>query len=292
MLGSAMFRPHASAATGERVQIVMTSRTARASVGFLVMLATAAPPAAQSRSAVPKPAARPAAAPVARRVPFRPGETLTYDISWSSYLTAGVATLEVKDLRPSGGSVAYYIVAEGKATGLVSAIHPMYYKLDTLLDSRVLLPQRGSVYTQEGSRRRTRVTRFDHAAQRAEYEVQTPTVVTTSVGLARDSQDALSVVYALRAAPLKENSRLTMAVCESGAMYRVQFSVGKIEPVRVGASSIPAFRVTPTIADAKGAPVGRPTTLWISADSRQLPLKLHADLAIGSINLTLRDAAQ
>ena len=30
-------------------------------------------------------------------VPFAPGETLTYDVSWASSLTAGGATLSVKD---------------------------------------------------------------------------------------------------------------------------------------------------------------------------------------------------
>jgi hypothetical protein len=32
--------------------------------------------------------------------------------------------------------------------------------------------------------------------------------------------------------------------------------------------------------------------LWISTDARHLPVKLRVDLAVGSINLTLRDASQ
>ena len=194
--------------------------------------------------------------------------------------------------RPSGASSAYYIVAEGRPTGILSKLYTLYYKADTLLDSRVLLPQRGSIYSQEGNRQRTRITVFDHAAQRAEYEVKTTTDVKSSVVLGRYSQDALSALYALRAVPLKENSRLTMPVCDGGKMFRVQFAIGRTEPVRVGTASIQAFRVTPTIADARGAIVGRPMTLWISADDRQLPLKLQANLAMGSINLILRDATR
>jgi hypothetical protein len=263
-------------------------------VGILIVAGLVAGLHAQKRkpaAARPGPprAAQTAPAPIDRKVPFSPGETLSYDISWASYVTAGVATLSVKDKRASGGSSAYYIVAEAQPTGLVSKLYTLYYKLDTLLDSRQLLPQRGSVFSQEGSRRRTRITVFNHAAQRADYEVKTTTDVKTTVGLARYSQDALSALYALRAIPLKENSRLTMPVCDGGNIYRVQFVVGKTEPVKVGGASVPAFRVTPTIADAKGAIVGRPMTLWISADARQVPLKLQADLAMGSINLVLRD---
>jgi Protein of unknown function (DUF3108) len=276
----------------------MTPGFRHAAAGVAIVIALVAQTTAQHQKPRRAPArsaaspAAPAAVPADKVVPFRAGETLTYDISWSSYLTAGVATLSVRDKRAAGGSSAYYIVAEGQPTGLVSKLYGVYYKLDTLLDARLLLPLRGSVYSQEGSRRRTRITVFDHATRRAEYEVKTTTDVKTSVGLARYSQDALSAVYALRAIPLKENIRLTMPVCDGGKMYRVQFSVGRTEPVRVGAASIPAFRITPTIADAAGAIVGRPLTLWISADARHVPVKLKADLAIGSIDLTLRDAGK
>ena len=48
---------------------------------------------------VPAGSAVHAAAPDVR-VPFQVGETLTYDISWSNFLTAGRATLRVTDRKP------------------------------------------------------------------------------------------------------------------------------------------------------------------------------------------------
>ena len=242
----------------------MTRRLRQATSVTAIAVALLVPTTAQSpkpRKAPTRPfAAASAPAPIAadKPVPFSPGETLTYDISWSWYLTAGEATLSVKDKRPAGGSSAYYIVAEGRPTGIVSKLYTLYYKLDTLLDSRRLLPQRGSVYSQEGSRRRTRITVFDHAASHADYEVKTTTDVKTSMGLARDSQDALSAVYALRATPLKPDTSLVIPVCDGGKMYRVQFSVGRAEPVKVGDASIPAIGSRPRSsrrpAPASGAP--------------------------------------
>jgi hypothetical protein len=229
-----------------------------------------------------------AATPTERRVPFRAGETLVYDVSWSTYLTAGVATLVVKDKRGSGASTAYYIVAEGRPTGLVSKLHSFYYKADTLLDSFALLPQRGSIYSEEGGRRRMRITRFDQTAHRAEFEMQTTTDVRRSLAVPPYSQDALSAVYVLRAIALQENARFTMPVCDGGSNYRIQVAIGRIEPVKTPAGSVNAFRVTPTILDERGQRVGRPLTLWVSADERRLPVMLRADLAIGSINLVLR----
>jgi hypothetical protein len=197
----------------------------------------------------------------------------------------------VREKKASYGSTAYYIVAEGRPTPLLSKLYTLYYKADTLLDTRSLLPQRGSVYSQEGSQRRTKTTRFDHPALRADYEVRTANVTKASVALPKFTQDLLSAVYALRAVPLKAHAGFTMPVCDSGKLYRVRFNIGSVETIRAGSASVPAFRVTPVITDARGRTVGRPIRLWISADARQVPLKVEADLAVGSVTLTLKSPA-
>ncbi len=120
-----------------------------------------------------KPPAKAAPAPRAeQRVPFAAGETLSYDVSWSSYLTAGTATMTVLEKKPSFNSTAYYIVAEGRPTPLLSKLYSVYYKMDTLLDSFTLLPQRGSVYSEEGKRHRFKTTQFDRAAKKVLFEYQ------------------------------------------------------------------------------------------------------------------------
>src|SRR5712664_3903133 len=121
--------------------------------------------------------AAPAVPRAERNVPFRVGETLTYDVSWSSFVTAGTAVAQVREKKPSFNSTAYYIVAEGRPTPLVSKLYSLYYKLDTLLDTYTLLPQRGTVYSEERSRHRLRITRFDRAAKRAFFEYQTDSTV-------------------------------------------------------------------------------------------------------------------
>src|SRR5262245_17337074 len=111
-----------------------------------------------------------APARVERPVPFQVGETLTYDISWSTFLTAGVMTTTVKEKKPSYNSVAYYIVAEGRPTPLLSRLYSLYYKLDTLIDVYTLLPQRGSIYSEEGKRHRFKATIFDRSANKVLFE--------------------------------------------------------------------------------------------------------------------------
>jgi len=250
------------------------------------------PPA--TRPAPAKPAAATPAPPAKRTaqpVPFAAGETLTYDVSWSSYVTAGGATLTVKEKKPSYGSDAYYIVAEGRPTPLLSKLYDLYYKADTLLDVYSLLPQRASLYSEEGKRHRMKVTMFDQAKKKAQYEVQTRTVVKKDLPIPSYSQDALGALYVLRAIALKPGDKFSIPICDAGQTYNVQMNVGTVETVKTGIGDVRAWRITPVLP-ANNAGGARRLTLWVSDDARKLPVRMQAQLAVGSFELTLKSASR
>jgi uncharacterized protein DUF3108 len=246
-------------------------------------------PAARKTVPVTRPKTAPAVPKKERTVPFKPGETLQYDIGWSSYVTAGTATVAVKEKKPSYGSTAYYIVAEGRPSPLVSKLYTLYYKADTLLDSYSLLPQRGSLYSEEGKRHRMKTTTFDQSAKKAVFEVQTRTVVKKDLAIPGFTQDALSAIYVLRSIPFKAGEKFNMPVADNGHVYKVQMQVGAPEPVQTGLGTIKALKITPVITGPdKDAPRG--LSLWLSDDARRLPLKMEAQLLVGKFVITLRQA--
>jgi len=215
--------------------------------------------------------APPSATRAERIVPFHVGETLSYDVSWSSYLTAGTAVATVESKQPAGNSLAYQIVAEGRPIALVSRLYTLHYKIDTLLDSYTLLPNRASVYIEEGSRKRTQPEAFDR--QKA------PNVM-----------DALAALYVLRASALTPGAELSMPVLQKGVLYTVRCSVGEADQVSAAGGTISAWPVRLTAADPGGRPAGRNMAIWISTDRRRLPVRLQADLPVGTFNLVLREA--
>jgi uncharacterized protein DUF3108 len=242
-----------------------------------------------------KPQPKPPAAKVQpkqeQRVPFRVGEKLEFDVGWSSYVTAGTATVTVQDKKPSYESIAYYIAAEGRPTTLLSKLYTLYYRVDTLLDAYSLLPQRGAVYSEEGRRRRMKVTLFDHAARKASYEVQTATLVKKELRLPAYTQDGLSALYTLRSIALTPGDTFNMPVADNGTVYTVQMTVGKVEPIKSGLGEIQAVKVTPLIKAATGDMPGRGLAIWISSDARRLPLRIEAQLLVGKFTLVLRQAS-
>jgi len=244
-----------------------------------------APAARDARPASPRSTAR-----SEQSVPFAIGETLSYDVSWSTFLTAGTATVTVREKRPSFDSTAYYIVAEGQPTPLLSRLYTVYYKADTLLDAYTLLSQRGSVFSQEGGRKRMSATRLDQAAHTARLEVTTATVVTKDFPIPPQAQDALSAIFVIRTLPLQKGLKLTMPVVNGDDVYRVQLAVTARERVTIPTGELNAWKVTPTVLDGGSQVLGQGLALWVSDDARRLPLRMQADMPVGRFVLTLRDA--
>ncbi len=223
-------------------------------------------------------------------VPFKVGETLTYDVTWSSYLVAGSATATVKERRPSATRThADDIVAEGRPLALLQKIYNIYYRMDTLVDSASLLSQRTSLESQVGSSKRLATTTFDRATRRAVHEDKTETPARVDFPVPAQIQDGLSALYSLRASPLKTGQRVAMPVADGGAIYNVTMDVGAVERLRVPAGDMGAWNVKVTITDAKGQPAATNAAVWISNDARRLPLKMQAGLPVGDFVLALRD---
>jgi hypothetical protein len=261
----------------------------------LLTLALACLAAAPIISAQPsrKPVPQTSASPKPRgevRVPFKAGEMLAYDVSYSTYVTAGTVTLNVQSKRPSFNSTAYYVVAEARPTPLVAKLYTLYYKADVLMDVYTLLPQRAGVYSEEGQRHQMKVTTFNNTARKATFENVTAKNGKREFSVPPFTQDALSAIYVIRALPLKVGSRETIPVSTGGRTYRALVSVEGSESVTTPAGPFQTFRLRTSVAGDDGQPSGRPIHLWISDTPSRVPVKLQSELRVGSFNLTLREA--
>jgi hypothetical protein len=222
-------------------------------------------------------------------VPFRVGETLTYDVSWSQFLTAGTAVARVVEKKASGGSTAYAIVADGRPVPLVARFYPVYYKMDSLLDSFSILSQETSLYTEESGRKRQSNMRFDRAARRAFYEAPSESIK-ENFEVPANVQDGLATLYAVRGHAFKPGEHFSIPVADDGSLYSVEFDTRGPERVRVPMGDVEAWNLKLTILDSKKQPAATNSAVWISTDARRLPVKLQSDLPVGAFVLALREA--
>lgn len=275
-----------------RLFVVLALLVALVPLGAQKRPVPAPSPAPRGRSAAPP--------PVERQVPFRLGEQLTYQITWSSFITAtaATATFTVREKRAAyDSSLAYYIVAEGRPTPVLAVFYPIYYKADTWLDAHTLLPVRASVFSQERGRRENKITVFDQARRRAEFEIdqstgsETPSVKKTTLSVPPQTQDPLSAVFALRALAMTAGTRTQMPLLFNGVLYQVQVTIGGRESLKTPMGTLGAWRITPVLFE-HGRPVASPRgmTVWISDDARRLPLRMEVEIPTGRFNLTMTGA--
>jgi uncharacterized protein DUF3108 len=221
-------------------------------------------------------------------VPFAVGETLNFDVTWSTFLTAGNAVSTVVEKRDAAGATVYHIVADGRPIPLLRRLYSVYYKMETLLDTATLLPHQTSLYSEDGGGRRLSTMRFDRARRKASYELQEDTTLKAEFDIPPQVQDGLSAVYILRAMNFKAGARITLPVADDGSLYSVHADAIALESVRVPLGTLEAWRLNVSITDAEGKPAARDAVVWISSDARRLPLKLQAELPVGHFVLLLR----
>jgi hypothetical protein len=252
-------------------------------------------------AAVAEPQPRPASgaqsrakpAPADRAVPFRVGETLEYDVSWSSFLTAGTATLSVRGTRTTGKSTAYHLHADGRAVGLVARLYHVYYRAESWLDTRTRLPHEALLYREEGRRKRTNTTRFDRAARRVFFEASGNGSERIDLPIPPDAHDPLSALFAIRMLPMRAKATTILAVASNEKLYRVRVTVHGRETISTPLGPRAAWRLSPAIeqTDTEGGEPRR-IALWVSDDAQRLPLRMEADMPVGTFNLVLRQAGE
>lgn len=254
---------------------------ARAQIVWIILGCTATT-AAQSRTTPSHPAPR-----AAQNVPFSVGETLTYDVSWSSFVSAGQATLAVRERAAAAQGSTYHIVADGRPTPLVARLYTLYYKVESWLDPSNLLPRRASTYTEEGRRKRTEVVAFDQRAHRATYESGG---TRRSLAIPPLAQDPLSALYVLRTLRVGPGTELSMPILNNDQLHRVALTAGSRSTIDCGLGTVQATRVDMQVTDSRGEAVGRNMAVWLTTGRRQVPVQIMAELPIGRFRLVLRDA--
>jgi hypothetical protein len=224
-------------------------------------------------------------------VPFKPGESLTYDVSWTTFLTAGQATLSVKERRTAGaGRAQYYLVAEGQPSSMLQKLYHLYYKAESMMDTKTLRPASATLYSDENGRKRYKTSIF-RGNGTVDYEVKTASTAKSTLKIPATAQDPLGAIYVLRAIPLKPGQApFTIPVVDSGKAYTMRVSVGARESVKTGIGTLPAIKLTLAVTGPDGKATDSPMTMWVSDDARRLPLKFMAGLAVGSFQLTLAKA--
>jgi len=214
---------------------------------------------------------------------FHPGEALTYEVSWSGMFSAGTVTMTVETERLPDGREVLGFVVQGRTHGLMDTFYPVNDEVRSVFDPLLMQSLSYRLRESYGSKKRLRVTEFDHAKRTAVCRLNVDPAETLATP--DPVQDGLSLLYLLRTREdLATGRRMDIDVVDSGRTWTVQVSVLAREKVRTAAGEFDTIKTGITIhpRDAEGAPKRREAVLWLTDDGRKVPVLMKSTLRVGS----------
>jgi hypothetical protein len=219
---------------------------------------------------------------------FKPGETLTYRISWSDIVTAGTAVMEVKEEKLPNGKKGLRFIATSRSVGVVDKVYPVKDTVQSLFDPQSMQSLSFNLNENHGKRKRTRTLTFDHAAR---------TVVSTlnndppqTMAIPDQIQDALSSLFYLRTMDdFIAGKTHVINVYDSGKNWSVDVITLGREKVKTPAGEFATIKVK-TFPRYEGVFMNKGEIfIWLTDDSRKIPVLMKSTISIGSIMTTLTD---
>jgi hypothetical protein len=222
---------------------------------------------------------------------FHPGETLTYDVSWSSVFSAGTATMTVETEKlPEEREVREVLrfVVRGRTHGLVDKVFPVNDAVQSVFDPLLRQSLSFSLRESFGKKKRLRVTEFDHANKRAVCRLNEDPPETLTIP--DPAQDGLSLLYFLRTKEdLAIGRHMDIDVVDSGKNWTVEVSVLAREKVATPAGEFDTIKIR-TNPKYKGVFTNKGEVfLWLTDDGRKIPVLMKSTLSVGSFVFELID---
>ena len=221
--------------------------------------------------------------------PFAPGESLDYDVMWTIFRAGEVtATLGTS----AGKHDAYEVTATARSQGFV----PLLFYVDNVFratSSPQTLCSEGIVKkVNEGHRHKDTKIVFDYDRKLAlldERDLNQPEAPPkhAEFDIPPCVEDVVTAFYYLRRQHLEIGHTIELPVNDGSKTQRVIVEVQAREKVQTPMGTFDALRVEPKVFNGLLKRKGR-MLIWLSADERQLPLRIKAMISVGSITGTLR----
>ncbi|HKE56015.1 MAG TPA: DUF3108 domain-containing protein, partial [Pyrinomonadaceae bacterium] len=212
--------------------------------------------------------------------PFKVGEQLNYQVFLGgSNAPVGTANFEVARRSRFFERDGLLLKVKAQTTGTVAKLFVANDAISSYVDPKALLPFRTEFNLAEGRRRLVRT--FTINQDRGSATTNTGEKIDIPVG----THDYLSFFYAFRSFNLNPPKRNAISMLVENKAKTIFVSALKREVVDLGGQKIPAIAVSLTTDDPQSDKYQ--FRLWVSDDSRRLPLRVTCVTELGALRADL-----
>lgn len=218
---------------------------------------------------------------------FKDGEWLRYKMSYSGFLRAGSAILEVKEKELDGRKV-YHAKGTGWTSGMIRWFFKVRDVYESYFDIQEVKPYFFKRDVNEGGYIIRRDIKFD-------YEKKKATVIdhkkdTTQHFTIADVQDMISSFYYLRnqkVDTLKKGQSIEIDMFFDGQTFPFKLKYTGRKKLRTRFGKVETYVFKPLVQAGRVFKENESVTVWVTADDNKIPIKLKASLAVGSLRADL-----
>ncbi len=213
---------------------------------------------------------------------FQVGEKLTFDVKYG-FVTAGVATMEIPQMRRISGREAYHVTFEVNSVPSFDWIYKVRDRYETYIDKQGLFPWRFEQHIREGGYSRDFSAFFDQRrgkAKTSEGEYEIPKYV----------NDIVSAFYLARTfdySKMKINDRIHLKNFYKDKVYDLDVRYLGKETIDVSAGKFDCIVVEPLVQEGGLFKSEGSIVVWLTDDACKLPVKVKTKVVIGSIDAEL-----
>ncbi|MBT7816049.1 MAG: DUF3108 domain-containing protein [Polaribacter sp.] len=220
---------------------------------------------------------------------FKSGEWLQYKMSYSGFLRAGTAILEV-DEKDYNGKKVFQAKGTGWTSGPVKWFFEVDDKYESYFDKDSIKPYLFKRKINEGGYKKHRITAFNYISNKA-YVQDFTKQKDTSVSFT-NVQDMMSSFYFLRntnTTNLKKGDEIALDMFMDSQIYpfKLRFLGREILKTKFGKVNSLIFR--PLVQSGRIFKAQESVTIWITDDANKIPIKMMASLSVGSLRAELEE---
>lgn len=217
-------------------------------------------------------------------------EYLKYRVHYG-FLNAGFATIQAEEAMIDGRP-QLHIVGKGSSSGAVRVFYKVDDRYETYIDKATHLPTRFIRKIDEGGYTRDQEMFFNHANNTILEKDYKNNTATTYRVKAPDVQDMLSAFYYLRKfnnSDFTTGSSKTVYIFMSGELFPFKLKVLGRETIDTKFGEIKCIKMRPYVQKGRVFKEKESVTLWVSDDENLVPIQLEAELAVGSLQMSIHD---
>lgn len=216
-----------------------------------------------------------------RKIPFSPGERLTYQGRWG-IIPAGEVTLEVLPRETVRGIEAYHFAMITRTNAAVDLLYRIRERQDSYVTADM---GRSLLYKKKTESKHPRDVIVDFDWQKMESTYTNFGQRSAPIHIEPGTFDPLALFFILRLQELRESSVIEIPISDGSTNYRVRATIGKVGFIEIKGKKYPSIEVAPDMERLEGIvkkSENPQLKIWFSADEKRIPLKIQSQVGIVS----------